>query len=91
MNLFQGHLLICLQLQFYPFIYLYLSDSIGLVGLFSISFRFFCPRGILNETGRVVLVSKMQYEFTRILHRAITRMPKTPLYKQWHHRNTNAR
>jgi len=48
--------------------YLYLPDSMGSVGLFSISFRFFCPRGILNEKrqGRVVRVSKMQYEFTRI-------------------------
>jgi len=30
-------------------IYLYLPDSMGSVGLFSISFRFFCPHGILNE------------------------------------------
>jgi len=82
MNLFQSHFLICLQLHFYPFIYLYLPDSMGLVGLFSISLRFFCPQGILNEKGRVVLVSKMQYEFTRLLYRAITPMRKTPLYKR---------
>ena len=50
-------------------IYLYLPDSMGSVGLFSISFRFFCPQGILNEKVRVVLVSKMQYKFTRILYR----------------------
>jgi len=72
-------------------IYVYLPDSMGSVGLFSIRFRFFCPRSILNENGRVVLVSKMQYEFTRILYQAITRMRKTLFYKRWHQRYTNAR